>query len=718
MNVIKTVSIFLFSTMILTSCSFFSNDTGDKNQELNQTLFEKQQQKYLDNVNTDYAYDFALKLAEIKDNAALGYRTAGSKGELAAGQLIHEEMDKIGLSDITKDEIVIDTWEFEKAQLSYTQSDGSIKMIELGGYQANFDTQGIKEYKLIYGKKGTEDDLSQLNVKDKLVLIEINQRDDWWINYPAYEAHLKGAAGIIAYQNGGYSEVSDDALNAQDICGPADAPAFSISANEAKIIIDIIENSLNKEIDIKLDAKSTVGLNGKSYNIFGSIPGKNSDSMVLMSSHYDSYFDGFQDDNIAVGMMLGIAKAIKDSGYQPEKTLVFCAMSAEEWGATNTRYDWSTGAFNQIFRARPEWVGKTIANINIELPAIDDGDKNKIRTTYELKTFTENFIPKIPKLDGVFSEGVEVIVPTYTWSDDFSLAIAGIPSSVTALRGEFSKTHYHTQYDNKDTYSEKALKYHLNMYGMLMMEYDKTAIAPLDFTIRMVELKESLDNDTLSKTSSNVTELKTAIDSVISKAKDVYNKLEKLNQEYLNHLDNQDDPKANEILNETRELNKLILELFKYSQDSLVRLTWEDEPIFPHEHSQNNLIALESAIDELKRGNIDQALDEYLYLIDNNAYAYDFSRETFSYFSNYVINQPKERLFWGAGRVQGHEDLFNTINSLKVKLNEKNDDVSAEISSLTKAYDNQQNLLEAQIMHELNSLNTISQKFDVILNLE
>lgn len=81
--------------------------------------------------------------------------------------------------------------------------------------------------------------------------------------------------------------------------------------------------------------------------------------------------------------MMGIAKAIVESGYQPQKTLVFCAMAAEEWGVVNTRYDWSTGAYNQIFRVHPEWVGKVIADINFELPATDEGDTDQIRSSYE-----------------------------------------------------------------------------------------------------------------------------------------------------------------------------------------------------------------------------------------------------------------------------------------------------------------------------------------------
>lgn len=74
--------------------------------------------------------------------------------------------------------------------------------------------------------KGTETDYQGKDVRDKLVLVEINQRDEWWINYPVYQAHLKGAAALIAVQSGGYGEIDDEALNAQDIAGPEDAPAF------------------------------------------------------------------------------------------------------------------------------------------------------------------------------------------------------------------------------------------------------------------------------------------------------------------------------------------------------------------------------------------------------------------------------------------------------------------------------------------------------------
>ena len=145
------------------------------------------------------------------------------------------------------------------------------------------------------------------------------------------------------------------ALNGQEACGPSYAPAFSMSRTDAEMLGAAMNES--GEATVTLDADSRVGMDGTSYNIVGTIPGRGTESMVLMSAHYDSYFAGFQDDNAAIALMMGIAKGLIDSGYQPEKTLVFCAMAAEERGVSNTSHDWSTGAYNQSCPVHPERVG-------------------------------------------------------------------------------------------------------------------------------------------------------------------------------------------------------------------------------------------------------------------------------------------------------------------------------------------------------------------------
>ena len=66
-------------------------------------------QAYLDTVDVDYAYDLALKLEDIRNNETLGYRTAGSDAELATGDMLKAEMERIGLQNVTKDAFTLDT---------------------------------------------------------------------------------------------------------------------------------------------------------------------------------------------------------------------------------------------------------------------------------------------------------------------------------------------------------------------------------------------------------------------------------------------------------------------------------------------------------------------------------------------------------------------------------------------------------------------------------
>ena len=695
----QCLSLTLAAVLLLSACGQ-QPDTLQSTPEAERVTLEAAQQAYLEKVDVDYAYHLALQLEDIRSNENLGYRTAGSEAELATGDMLKAEMESIGLQNVTKDEFTLDTWTFEKAQLSFTDSTGAEYTAELGGYQTDFVTDGPEAFTIVDGGEGTEADLDGLDVTGKLVLIDINQRDNWWINYPAYEAHLRGAAAVIAVQDGGYGEVSDDALNAQDICGPADAPAFSMSRTDAEALRAALDEI--GEASVTLDAVSRVGMDGVSYNIIGMIPGKDEDSMVLMSAHYDSYFAGFQDDNAAIALMLGIAKAIIDSGYQPEKTLVFCAMAAEEWGVSNTRYDWSTGAYNQIFRVHPDWVGKVVADINFELPAMNEGETDQIRTSYELKTFVEDFKESVPQVEGVFPEGIEVIVPTQTWSDDFSLSIAGVPSSVTALRGGFAQTHYHSQFDNRDTYSPEAFLFHHNMYGMLMLAYDRCAVSPLDFSTRLEALRASMDDTVL--TEEQVSSLNAALDEAENAASAAWDKVSEINDSYRKALDSGDTAAADALIQESRETNAAVLSAFKYAEDAFVRLTWEDVSIFPHEHSQNNLLALNGAVEALERGDSATAIDEYLYAVDNNWYAYDWSRETFDYFTNYVLNQSDDRLMWGAGRVQGHEDLYDVIRSLLDKYGDTSADYTAELARLNDAVNNQTAMLAEQVDHEVQAL--------------
>ena len=655
----------------------------------------KTQEAYLDSLDISYSYRLAKKMEEIRSNPALGYRTAGSEAELLTGRMLEEEMKRIGLPCVYRDEIQTDAWEFTKAQLSYEEEDGTKRTALLGAYQTDFVTGGPKRFELVFAGKGTLQDYEGLDVTGRLVLVEMNQRDEWWINYPVYQAHLKGAAAVIAVQTGGYGEVDDRALNAQDIAGPACAPAFSISRKDARPLRRMLAGG--KEVTVTLDADSRVQKDRTTYNIVGEIPGRHPGRRILLSAHYDSYFDGFQDDNTAVSMMLSIAAALRKIGYEPENTLTFCAMAAEEWGVSDSPCDWSTGAYEQVFTAHPEWRGTVIADLNFELPALAHGTRARIRSTWEYVRFLEGFLEELPELTAAYPEEPRVTAPIETWSDDFSIAISGIPSMVNDFTGgSFMETNYHSQFDNHDFYDEDVYRMHHELFGLLLLALDATAVAPLDFSGVFGKIRERLDVGRCEKAGADGDGFLKALSEAIKTARSLYDEVEAGNREYRRLKDSREKEAANDLYRRGQKAEQALLKAFGMEQDAFVRIDWYGNVLFPHQVLQERLRLLEGALEDLEKGGLLEALGK-LYRLDNNCYAFSFEEEVYRHFTEYAFRQPKERLKWGYGRILGHESLFETVKSLLDKKEAKETDFSEEIRFLKEAVSRQERLYVEEI---------------------
>lgn len=667
------------------------------------------QTSILKNLDIDYSYHLAKRMEQFRTNPVLGYRPAGSRAEFETGEMLKQEMEAIGLFDVRKDAIKVDGWEFKKAVLSYTAEDGSRHEIQLGAYQTTFVTEGPKEFSLMYLGKGTAADYEGKDVTGKLVLVDINQRDEWWINYPVYQAHLKGAAALIAVQSGGYGEIDDEALNAQDIAGPEDAPAFSISRKDSDPLKELLEHT--QEITVTLDADSRVTRDCTTYNIVGTIPGKHPDRMVLLSAHYDSYFSGFQDDNTAIALMFGIAKALLASGFKPNNTIVICAMAAEEWGVVDSNFDWSTGAYEQVFTAHPEWVGKIIADLNFELPALAHGTRARIRSCYEYTRFLEEYLSELPDLTQAYPEETRVTSPIETWSDDFSMAIAGIPSMVNDFTGgSFMETHYHSQFDNDDFYDEQVYRLHHELFALLIAALDETCVIPLcsapvmkraldGYNISSDVLRPFVAMDLISPmTLASLVEKISGLEKILADAKDVaesrYESRRSLNSRYRALLSDDKEEEAECLYLEAREAEDEALRRFKCAQDELVRIDWYGNVHYPHEILLQNIRLIGGAIANLKEQNLSSALRK-LYQVDNNAYAFMFDEEVYNHFTDYVLNQPQDRLKWGYKRLMPHENLYALVKDLLNKKKTAPEELSltCEISHLTKIFQDQCRLL-------------------------
>ena len=690
------------------------------------SLSEERIKNILDSADVRYSYNLAKELENIRSNPVLGYRSAGSEAEHEAGELIFNRMVEAGFCNVHKDRVDVDAWEFKRAVIRAKAADEE-RELQLGAYQTNFVTYGYESVQIVDAGKGTLEDYEELeklgiSVNGKLVMAEINQREEWWINFPVYQAKLKGAIGFVAVQAGGYGEVADNALNAQDIAGPCDAPAFSISRTDADFIKRCMakeaenEEASGRECTVLFDAYTKVVPDSSSYNIVGEIPGENPDRMILLSGHYDSYFSGFQDDNTAVSMLIEIGRMLIKNNYKPHNTIILCAMAAEEWGVINSKYDWSTGAYEEVFTVHPEWKGKVIADLNFELPAFAHGNKDYVRSTYEYRNFFRKILKEYPgDLHEAYPDGVGTKAPIQTWSDDFSVAIYGIPSTVNEFAGgKFMESHYHSQYDSDEFYDEKVYLFHHKLYAYILLRLDNMRIAPVDFTTVSDELLHRFDRE--------ICEDREIADEFIQAVTDLKAQALKVNavvggHNYSNDISGcEDDNYKAELMawgrqNKYRDEDDIrieteLLKAFALAQDTLVTLNWQDDVLFPYETAMNDVVFLGKAIDALSSEKdakkpltrIRNALN-WIYRIDNNQYAFKFEKAVYEYFTGYVLNQPHERLKWGYGRIIHHENLQDVVRSLidKLKAGDENVDVSRELAVLNEARARQQKYLKLDI---------------------
>lgn len=674
---------------------------------------------FIDSVSPEYAYQIALELSENKEfqSSPWGDRTAGSKAEHAAADWLAGKMKEIGLTDIEKAAAKCDLWQFNDASL---QIAGDDKVITPHSYATAATPKNGITAEVVYVGDGTKYDYEGKNVKGKIVLVDVNQRDNWWITYPMLEAQHQGALAIMSAQDDGFSETSDDALNSQDICGPTSIPCVSISRNDSKYIQEKLSEGPVK-VTLKVDNQVAIG-EGTTYNVIGKIKGKSSDRQIIVGGHYDMYFYGFQDDNCAVGLVLAMAKAMVDSGYVPENDIVFCLHGAEEWGASNTQFDWAVGSWEMINNIYPQWQGKTLAFINFELPAYEFATYTTTVSPNEMFSmidFYKNTWPLSPEPEGCFPEGVLTDgYPNYTYSDDFPYTIAGVPGVVNGFLFEkdredvfpFYKERYHSNFDTKDTYNEKVMAFNLKYYGGLAIYVDQTPALYLDFTSQYDRMLAAVNEEIMKQAEADVSGYLDALDEMQVAAETVKNEVIALNQEYNQaRIDKAEQDVLSEIRARGEALTDKNLNIFKFTQDAFLGLMYE-MPIVPHQAPQINIETMNEVVNSLENDDFDNAFNAALSI--NNYleyYAMNFSPEVIAIETDMFWGKANQNnLYWGTGRNYTKAYVNDASRGLMEKAEVEDADFTKEIAIYSREISAQAKILSELVDREIADLKLLT----------
>lgn len=632
--------------------------------------------KIKERINIDYTHNLTKELSLLGcDNGQFGFRVSGSTGEWHASNRIEAEMKKIGLHNVTVEKFPVHSWELTSGKLEFENIE--MPMTSYCGCKGT-PPEGVTG-EIVFVGKGTASEYENIDVKDKIVLATFDILEDFWISLPAYEAELRGAKGIIISYEGDMYGTKEDAINCFDSQFKHSMPVGNISRRNANILK---EKLLQGPVTATMYLDITLDFEGESSNVIGYLPGED-DKMILLAGHMDGYFHSYQDDLLGVGIILSIAKAMIESGFKPKHTIVFAAHGSEEYGYTESRYDWCIGSWYSINKLHTDWYGKMIAFFNID--AIRPGTPvYNIASTPEYHGFFKEFMKDMDVPTSSWPEGKGLLGLNGPWSDDFNYAICGIPGIICG-RGpaEWSYQNYHTQFDDYTIFEDEKeiVQYVAENYIDMVTAFDEFTLPPFNFKYALQGLTDDLSDE---------------FGDTVVIIKEKKNNIENISDKTFEALMNY----APTDLSEIKTNRKKLLEIYRMIEHDLYKLGPWDDVLFGHNQIVINIAAINNALKSISDGNIDKAIQD-LWDVDLFRVSYQFSDETYKWLFNLQDNTRTD-LFWGTGKIHEFLDTLYLADALKAG------DQDKIISELTNALTFEQELLQ----------NTLKQELEILIQIE
>jgi len=365
----------------------------------------------------------------------LGFRVAGTPEERQATRFIAKEMRGLGLEDVVEEPVPVDGWRLQEAFVEL--EDGTrFECASFGGVPET-GRRGVTGELVAVGRGGRKQ-LDRLDVAGKIALVEW-QVERLWPYHVGLELGLRGAKAMIVYcPPGGPFYQSPNALGTFDGIWHAEGPpCVTIRKEDAP--------KLHGRVKVVLRAPLTAG--AEAANVVGILPGHRRGAPLIVAGHHDGWFGAAFDDATGVAVTLELARAFREAGLRPERSIAFVSHTAEEYGIANSAYDWCYGAWYQVVAEHREWATGSPFYLNVE--GSGRPDLFTVDAPPELAARMRR-ICRDAERDGLLPHGWKLGRPN-TWTEVWPFIAAGIPGiNVSTFTDEFDRTDYHTQFDTTD----------------------------------------------------------------------------------------------------------------------------------------------------------------------------------------------------------------------------------------------------------------------------
>lgn len=435
---------------------------------------------WLGKVELEYALAVARRVASF-GTYERGFRPAGSEAARNCAQYLEQEMRAIGLPQVDVLEFPLDGWEFAGASVA-VEGGPVLEAVAYGGATGT-GPQGVTAEMVSCGN-GTREAYAKVDARGKIVLVELDLDEVNWPGTALLEAAHQGAAGVVCWPANHYA-ATPGAMHSHDLQVACPIPMLNVSREDGERLQGFSRARLFSTAQTVSDATGR--------NIVGVIRGTEfPDEWVIIGDHYDAWFTGFMDDAVGVGAVLALAKAAIESGYAPRRSIAFVLHDAEEYGQADSPWDWCTGAFAQITKLRPDWVGRAVGAVIFELCGFKEAPTLDWYVSPELAPLAEEVLEQLDIQDR-YPLGTRLYRLVNTWEDSFSYTAAGIPSVANLEISEYVRAHfYHTQWDTEALLDPEKYALHLAGLGLLAVRLDQETVPPFDFGARARDLRNAL----------------------------------------------------------------------------------------------------------------------------------------------------------------------------------------------------------------------------------
>jgi hypothetical protein len=412
----------------------------------------------------------ALKenLSIIASDAMEG-RFTGTRGQKMAAAFIASHFESVGLTPINKGSYYqrFSLFSYRQGEITIATPSNKFSTSDDVVFYGSVDSHGPKQLEVVFVGTGTDDEITQVDVKSRLVLLMTTELSFSKTGPIVGRLSALGAAGVLVYAtvpDEEYAtfmeEIHDTLANGRmslSRATPGEPQLYFVSKNVVTALFGDVDklksliekgrkNALKKMKPVKVTVTTQVTEDiVKTENVMGFLEGSDKKNEVLLiTAHYDhigktgeatgdQVNNGADDDGSGTVTVLQLATAFakaKKDGHGPRRSILFMTVTAEELGLYGSEYYTDT---NPVVA-----LSQTVVDLNIDMIGrVDEEHKGKAPYVYvigadklssELQEISVRNNEKYTKLEFDYTYNDEHH-PTnlYKRSDHWNFAKHGIP---------------------------------------------------------------------------------------------------------------------------------------------------------------------------------------------------------------------------------------------------------------------------------------------------